>query len=227
MSRGRLIVLEGIDGSGTTTQTSLLAEELTSRGYSVLTTREPTGRSIGVFIRQALQHKLTLASGEPVSLPWSSLALLFAADRLDHVAHVVEPALADGKVVISDRYDLSSLAYQSSTSPEGESALPWLRSLNARAVRPDLTVVLDLPADVAEERRRLRGGPAELFEHSELQARLAALYADAERLLPGDQIAHVRADQPVEAVCSGILEAVLSLLGEAPPELAQAAPQRP
>ena len=140
------------------------------------------------------------------------MALLFAADRLDHVANVVEPALWAGQVVISDRYDLSSLAYQSSTSPEGEDVLPWLRSINARAVRPDLTVVLGLPSEVAEERRRLRGGAAELFEHAELQARLAALYADAERLVPGDPISHVRADQSVEAVRAGILVPVLALL---------------
>jgi dTMP kinase len=212
MSRGKLIVLEGIDGSGTTTQTSLLADELTARGHAVLTTREPTGRAIGAFIRQALQHRLTLSSGEAVTLPWSSLALLFAADRLDHLAHVVEPALSAGKIVISDRYDLSSLAYQSSTSPEGEAALPWLRSLNMRAVRPDLTVVLDLPSEVAEERRRVRGGEAELFEHGELQARLARLYAEAERLVPGDHIAHVRADQSVEEVRAKILHPVLELL---------------
>lgn len=212
MSRGKLIVLEGIDGSGTTTQTSLLADELSSRGHSVLTTREPTGRSIGVFIRQALQQRLTLGDGEPVTLPWSSMALLFAADRLDHVDNVLEPALAAGKIVISDRYDLSSLAYQSSTSPEGEGALPWLLRINARALRPDLTVVLDLPFEVAEERRRQRGGEPELFERSELQARLVGLYADAERLLPSDRIAHVAANQSVEGVRSSILREVLALL---------------
>ncbi len=217
MKRGRFIVLEGIDGSGTTTQTGLLADALRLRGYEVLTTREPTGRSVGTLIRSVLQHRLTLPSGEVVTLPWSSLALLFAADRLDHVAHVVEPALEVGTIVISDRYDLSSLAYQSSTSPEGEGALGWLRSINARALRPDLTVVLDLPAQVAEERRRARGGEAELFEQTELQARLAGLYERAERLVPEDAVVHVAAARTVEAVRADILEAVLRAL---PPAVA-------
>jgi dTMP kinase len=212
LRRGGLLVLEGIDGSGTTTQTALLADALRQRGYDVLVTREPTERAIGSQIRAALQHRLQLSSGEIASLPASSLALLFAADRLDHLAHVVEPALARGAVVISDRYVLSSLAYQSATDPTGEDALEWLRAINSRARRADLTVVLDLPAQVAEERRRQRGGEPELFERSALQERLASLYAQAERLLPGERVVCLRGDRSAEEVLQELLQVVLGWL---------------
>jgi dTMP kinase len=95
--------------------------------------------------------------------------------------------------VICDRYDLSSLAYQSATAPDGAAALPWLRMLNQRARRPDVTLVFDVDASIAEARRARRGGPPELFERRELQRRLAALYAKAEALIPGDHIVHLDA----------------------------------
>lgn len=212
MSEGVFLVLEGIDGSGTTTQAALLAEALRARGHEVVLTREPTSRAIGSLLRAALQHRLTLPSGEPATLPPTSLALLFAADRLDHLAHVVEPALDRGAIVISDRFDLSSLVYQSATDPEGVKALEWLRSINGRARRPDLTIVVDVPAGVAEERRQRRGGEAELFEQRALQERLAESYRRAETLVPGDRVVHVRGDQSEELVSAEVLEVVLAEL---------------
>lgn len=175
-------------------------------------TREPTDRAIGSLLRAALQHRLTLPTGEAATLPSSSLALLFAADRLDHLAHVVEPALERGAVVISDRYDLSSLVYQSATDPEGAAALEWLRALNARARRPGLTVVLDLPAQVAEERRLRRGGAEELFERRALQERLAELYREAERLVPGDRVVHLEGQHAPEVVQAELLRVTLGWL---------------
>lgn len=213
MKGGAFLVLEGIDGSGTTTQTALLGDALRARGYDVVLTREPTDRAVGALIRAALQHRLTLQDGAPAVLPPMSLALLFAADRLDHLAHVVEPALARGAVVISDRYDLSSLVYQSATDPEGDGALAWLRSINGRARRPDLTLVLDLPAAVAEERRQRRGGAAELFEQRQLQERLAELYRTAERLVPGDRVVHLAGEKSPEEVQAALLQTVLEFLG--------------
>lgn len=212
MSGGKFLVLEGIDGSGTTTQAALLAAALEARGCPVVLTREPTERAIGSLLRAALQHRLTLPSGEAATLPAGSLALLFAADRLDHLEHVVEPALARGAVVISDRYDLSSLVYQSATDPEGSAALEWLRTLNVRARRPGLTVVLDLPAHVAEERRLRRGGAAELFERRALQERLAELYRDAERLVPGDRVVHLEGEHAPEVVQEALLRVTLAWL---------------
>lgn len=186
VASGRFIVLEGIDGSGTTTQGQALVMALRQAGAEALFTHEPSSGPYGKQLRQLL------AGGEAdPSRAWDCLALLFAADRLDHVAREIEPALRRGSTVICDRYDLSTLAYQSATAPEAESALPWLRAINARAPRPHLTIVLDVDPDVAERRRAARGGPEELFERRDLQRRLARLYASAEDLVPGDRVVHV------------------------------------
>jgi dTMP kinase len=135
------------------------------------------------------------------------MALLFAADRLDHVSTVVTPALDDGKTVVSDRYVLSSLAYQSVTSPEGEHAVPWIREINAHARPADLTLVLDVDDAVAAERRAARGGPEELFEAREIQRKLAAVYRRAEELLPGARVVHIEDGTP-DAVAARIWHAV-------------------
>lgn len=209
------IVLEGIDGSGTTTQAARLARTLEARGARVHATREPSTGPVGRLLRQALTGTLT-TDGLPVQLDFCSLALLFAADRMDHVRREIEPALARGEVVISDRYDLSSLIYQSETSPQADQYLPWLTSLNAQALRPDVTVVLSVDAASALERRRARGGADELFEVQELQVRLAARYAEAARYLPADRIVVLDASdgpEQVEAAILAALEPFLAPLG--------------
>src|SRR4051794_39709628 len=108
---GRFIVIEGLDGAGTTTQTERLATRLREEGHRVLTTREPSDGPVGMLLRQALTGRLTLP-GAHAPLADETLALLFAADRTDHLASRVEPALGRGEVVLCDRYVLSSLAYQ-------------------------------------------------------------------------------------------------------------------
>jgi dTMP kinase len=139
------------------------------------------------------------------------MALLFAADRMDHLDSTVVPALREGAVVLSDRYDLSSLAYQSVTAPSGEKVVPWIRELNAAALRPDLTIVIDVPVEVAEERRRSRGGIEEMFESRDLQTKLCAVYGEAERLVPGDRVQHVLGVGTASDVAAGILNAVVAL----------------
>ena len=206
---GRFIVLEGIDGSGTTTQAKRLRDALEARGTAVCLTCEPTPGPVGKLLRQALQSKIVRdGSAAPHTLSSAAMALLFAADRLDHLDTVVLPALAEGKTVVSDRYVLSSLAYQSVTSKEGEGSVPWIREINARAIRADLTLVLDVSDAVAAERRALRGGPAEIYEVSEVQRRLAVAYLRAEELIPGDGVVHV-ADGTPDDVAARILKAVL------------------
>jgi len=205
--KGAFVVIEGIDGCGSTTQSLLLATRLRERGTEVVTTCEPTPGPVGELIRRALRHGLTDSGGDPRRLDWATLALLFAADRLDHNHAVIEPALRAGRVVISDRYYLSSLAYQTATAPGGEGVLPWIRGLNARARRPDLTIVIDVDADVAERRRRDRGAAAELFEVDELQRRLADTYRRAEDLVEQDRVVHVSGEGPEEAVGREILAA--------------------
>lgn len=199
---GLFVVVEGVDGCGSTTHSRQLAKALRSSGREVVLTCEPTNGPIGGLIRQILQRRLVVADvSGPRGFAWSTMALLFAADRLDHLDSVVIPALRDGAIVVSDRYDLSSLAYQSATAPDGEEVLPWIRELNARALRPDLTIVIDVPAEIAEERRRNRGGVEEVFENRALQERLVQVYAQAETLVPGDRLAHVSGvgEQPVVA----------------------------
>jgi dTMP kinase len=209
---GVFIVVEGIDGSGSTTHTKLLGKALRQRGLKVLETCEPSPGPIGSMIRQVLSRRLFVpdATG-PRGFAWSTMALLFAADRMDHLDSTIVPALRDGAVVLSDRYDLSSLAYQSVTAPSGEKVVPWIRELNAAALRPDLTVVIDVPVEVAEERRRSRGGLEEMFDAKELQSRLAAVYGDAEALVPNDRVAHVTGVGAVSDVAASILDAVVAL----------------
>ena len=206
---GVFVVLEGVDGSGSTTATRLLGAALRERGLTTLETCEPSDGPIGALIRQVLQHKVPSPSGSgPRSFDWTTLALLFAADRRDHLDQKVIPALQAGSVVISDRYYLSSLAYQSVTAPGGREVVPWIRELNAKALRPDLTVVIDVPAAVAEERRRSRGGPEELFEKRELQQKLCDVYRSAHELVPHDPLAVVSGVGAPEEVAAQLLEAV-------------------
>lgn len=201
-SRGLFVVLEGIDGSGTTTQARRLVESLEEEGVACHLTQEPSRGPVGVFLRRALEKKLRDAGDEPTELDWTAMALLFAADRVDHLAREIRPALERGKLVVSDRYDLSSLVYQSATSPEGVGAMDWLRQINARADRPDLTLVLDVDPEIAAKRRAARGGSPEMYEISSLQRVLSRLYADAQRLIPEDDIAILDASQPFEQVAA-------------------------
>src|SRR6478609_9377961 len=135
------IVLEGIDGSGTTTQLDRLADHLAARGRRVHATREPSTGPVGRLLREILLGGHRSPAGEPVD--GLAMALLFAADRRDHLTREITPALGAGADVVSDRYLLSSLAYQAQ-----EAERDWVAGL-ARDVRvPDLTLLLDLPIEV-------------------------------------------------------------------------------
>lgn len=164
--RGPFVVLEGADGTGTTTQMHALAAHFRALGRVVHTTCEPSTGSIGREIRARLAQGIDDDDG------WRALALLFAADRLDHVAREVEPARAAGAIVISDRYALSSLVYQSLHVD-----LAWVRTLNAHAPAPDVTLVVTLPLDDALARIAARKGTEEVYDGRALQARIHEAYA--------------------------------------------------
>jgi dTMP kinase len=201
--QAKFIVLEGIDGAGTTTQVGLLAAALRERALIAHATREPSDGAIGALLRRMLTKALS-----PPSHP-HALALLFAADRLDHVGSEVSPRLARGEWVVSDRYDYSSIAYQS-VAPEAADAIQWLRELNRHAPRPTLTIVLDVRPEVARARRLARDVSRELFDDDALQRQLAAFYLDIERHFPGDQIAHVDANRGVDEVARDVLALALA-----------------
>jgi len=150
---GAFIALEGIDGSGTTTQALRLIQRLRQEGHDAVSAREPTDGPVGTLLRGLLAQNPSVQDGSGQGLGWEAMALLFAADRADHVQRLLQPSLAEGRVVVTDRFDLSSRIYQSLTSPDPERALPWVCSLNHRFPRPDLTLVLDIDEEVAAERR--------------------------------------------------------------------------
>jgi len=149
--KGILIVIEGLDGAGLSTQAALLAEYLRGKEKKVLLTKEPTSSPIGMLIKSALSRN------QNVSL--FTLQLLFAADRAEHLEHVIEPALRADTIVISDRYILSSLAFGSV-----DNDLEFLKQINSRFRRPDLTVIIDSPPKVCLERIKKNRDNIELFE---------------------------------------------------------------
>ena len=150
MSLGRFIVFEGLDGAGTTTQAKMLAERVQQKGRSVYVAHQPSEGPVGLLIRQILAGRAATpqADGKLGVVDERGMALLFAADRLDHLASQIEPRLARGEGVILDRYTLSSLAYQGASF----------------ARKPDLTLFLYVPATVALERVRARGAKLERYE---------------------------------------------------------------
>jgi dTMP kinase len=199
----KLVVLEGLDGAGTTTQARRLVESLGPRGHL---TREPSDGPIGRLIREMLVGGHAIAGG---TIAQTTFSLLFAADRMDHLQREVEPALAAGTVVVSDRWYHSSLAYQGTGAERA-----WIRELNKRARRPDLTLLLRVRPEVAAERRVAAGRAQELFEDLAMQRRVAAGYdaVVAELQADGEQIEVLDGEAPVDAVAAAIVAAVAPLL---------------
>jgi dTMP kinase len=197
--RGRFVVLEGIDGAGTTTHVARLAEKLRSMHVPVRATREPSDGPVGTLVRQVLTGRVVVPGGRAPG--WATMALLFAADRMDHVESEVEPVLNEGGVVLSDRYDASSLAYQSvSSGSESKEAVEWIRSLNRYVLRPDLTIVLDVSPETAAERRLFRAEAAQLYDQNEVQRALAAFYRDLARHIPDDKVEVIDASGGIDDV---------------------------
>jgi len=193
--RGVFIVFEGIDGSGKSTHIKALAKELKGRGYNVIQTSEPSKDRIGNFIRMYAErndHRLTPETE----------ALLFAADRFEHVMTVVEPALKRGRIVISDRYLYSSLAYQGA----GGLDLDWIREMNRFAPKPDLGILLDLLPEFSLQRVERR---KTVFEVSDYLRKVRNIYL---RLVEEGELVKVDADKPRKAVQEEIFSLVNELL---------------
>jgi dTMP kinase len=154
----KLIAIEGIDGAGTTTQCQRLGAH-----FDLHVTREPSDRPIGKLLRSILKFETDVVDEKAV-------ALLFAADRLDHVGAEIIPRLAE-RSVITDRYVMSSIVYQSLAIDRA-----FVADINRFARPADLTVLVDVDVAVAESRREKRGGPEERYDRRAVQERLAAAY---------------------------------------------------
>jgi dTMP kinase len=152
--RGRFVVLEGGDGSGKTTQAARLAATLRTRGISVLQTFEPGAGAVGKVLRELLLHG-------PEAIAPVTEALLMAADRAQHVATEVEPALARGEWVVCDRYVPSSLVYQGVVRGLGVERVQEINAAATGGLEPDLVIVLDVSDRVAQSRQ---GGEADRLE---------------------------------------------------------------
>jgi dTMP kinase len=167
MTRPLVIALEGIDGSGTTTQAAAVAERLRVAGYTVHTTRQPSGGPIGKLVRQAL-------AGELGDMPELAMALLFAADREEQRTDLIDMVLPARPrhgvlVVLTDRSYISTLVYQP------EPIATQLAEL-APGIRPDLAVLLRVSPAVAQARREARGGRPERYDHERAQRDAARRY---------------------------------------------------
>lgn len=211
-TRGRFLVVEGLDGAGTTTQARRLAAALRASGRVAHVTAEPSGGPVGQLARLVLTKRLGGGAGRQgfeAGFDPHALALLFAADRLDHLSAEILPRLAAGEDVVSDRYTLSSLAYQSLTTGD----LAWVEALNSRARVPDVTLFLRVSPEIAIRRRHAESGAGELFEVPAFQREVAVAYERGlERLRArGERVVVLDGERPVEEVTAALQAAVAAL----------------
>lgn len=212
-NQGKFIVIEGLDGCGSTTQLHKLKEWFDKEGAdfgSAWATWEPTDGPVGSLIRLALKKRLQRFDEK-------TMALLFAADRTDHIyrsdtggqeAGILEK-LEQGVHVVSDRYVLSSLAYQAR-----ELGLDWVYAANAFAIVPDVTLFLELPAEAAAERLAKGRSHQDMYEDLKEQQEIQRQYEAAIDYLSakGHKILRIKGDAPPEAVHQAILQAILPIL---------------
>ena len=202
--RGKFIVFEGADGSGKSTQLKQLGKFLKERGIPVYTTREPTDSPFGAMLRSCLTGRIETNE--------YTVAALFAADRLDHIFNSVNgilKQLEEGVTVLCDRFYLSSLAYNG-----GMVAPEWVYALNEpamRAVRPDLTIFLDLSTEESF-RRVARRGETERYETFERQRLIRERYLKLfEEFGESDHIAVIESDEDKDVTQANIRAAALKL----------------
>lgn len=208
---GLFLSFEGMDGSGKTTQMRLLIDRLRAEGYDLLETAEPGGTPIGLQIRKILLDSANQELSSRAEL------LLYFACRAQNVDQWIRPALADGRIVVSDRFTDSTLAYQAVGRGLGEEIVLEVHRFACREVQPDLTVYLDVDRDVglarARARNQERAAAAEPDETriddeaAEFHDRVRAAYARLCAEEPA-RIRRVDAGQSIEAVAAAIWNAV-------------------
>jgi len=192
--RGKFIVIEGLDGSGKTTQAKLIAARL-SRSHNAIYTAEPSQGKIGTYIREACLY------GENRLLNTVE-ALLFAADRIEHVENEIKPALAEGRLVLSDRYVYSSLAYQGSAGL----STAWISEINKHALKPDFAVFIDvLPEDVLQRLRRRRS----VMENLETQRKVREIYM---QYVEKGELSRINGNKSMKEVAEDLAATILNFL---------------
>ena len=199
------IVLEGIDGSGKSTQTKLLKEKLAKAGHKLYTTFEPTDSPIGSLIRNIFNRRVVTDN--------RAIAALFVADRLDHLLNPVNgiiKKLEEGYTVICDRYYFSSYAYQSE-----EVSLNWLieaNSISQNLLKPDVNIYIDIDPEISMERLNKDRSSLEIFENLSNLQKVRSRYQEAFRLLEDkENIAFVDGNQLVEEISNAIFDIVSAL----------------
>jgi dTMP kinase len=192
--RGVFIVIEGLDGSGKTTQARLLVQKLRNN-YNAIYTTEPSRGKIGSFIRECclFQEKRLDSATE---------ALLFAADRIEHIQNEVIPALNKGLLVISDRYLYSSLAYQGSTGL----SLEWIETINKHALKPDLAVFVDVAPETVMQRLNRKKS---VMETLETQRKVREIYL---KFVANDDLVRIDGDKLVAELSEALYSRVLHFL---------------
>ena len=192
--KGAFICIEGLDGCGKTTQAKLLVEKL-QKSHTAVYTAEPSGGKIGIFIR----NRILYGEKRP---PTDVEALLFAADRIEHVENEIKPALAQGQLVISDRYVYSSLAYQGSAGL----SLEWIENINAHALTPDLALFIDVNPKTVMQRMKHRKS---LMENLETQQKVRDVYL---KFVAKGELARIDGDKPLPEVAEALSDTVLKFL---------------
>ena len=195
--KGIFLVIEGLDGSGKTTQATILAKRL-SENQNVVLTVEPSRGRVGTFIREGCLY-------EEKRLPTEAEALLFAADRIEHVQKELKPALDEGKLVICDRYVYSSLAYQGSAGL----SLDWIKTINARALQPDFSIFIDVPPQRVLERLQRKKS---VMETLETQQKVREVYL---KYVEKGELVRIDGDKPKDAVADELYAKVTALLKKA------------
>lgn len=194
---GLFIVFEGIDGTGKSTQLHLLAERLRHLGYAVVATREPTGGPYGRKIRELFVDRGAVSREDELEL--------FLADRNQHVQEVIEPALADGCVVISDRYYLSTVAYQGANGLDPEQIM----KKNENFPVPDLAIILEIkPAHGIHRIRNQRNEHPNTFEGEDNLQKVAEIFGAMKQ----DYIARINGSDTIENVHRKVFDAVAKIL---------------
>jgi dTMP kinase len=203
---GLFISFEGIDGVGKSTQADLLETWLQGIGKTVVRTLEPGGTEVGVEIRKILLHH----RGD---LAPRAEAALFAADRAHHVASKIRPALSRGEIVITDRYFDSSVAYQGAGRELSQTEVRDLSLWAVGGLLPDLTVLLDLPADVARNRRNGSGTEPDRLESEKIEffERARQAYLDLAKAEP-NRFLVIDASATVEQMQQQIVDRVAGLI---------------